>query len=73
MTQFEQKPNTFVLFVNDKKADNQPDFTGKIKTENGKELKLACWKKTSKQGVTYLSGVVNEFDDKSVKSDGLPF
>ena len=56
--------NKGVLFKNDKKEnEKQPDFTGKINIE-GKDFRLAAWKKESKNGKTFLSINVSDFDEK---------
>jgi hypothetical protein len=39
------KPNTFTLFVNEKKSNNSPDMTGTFIDASGKEMRIAAWKK----------------------------
>lgn len=57
---YEMKPNTFSLFENDKKGnDKRPDWSGKGLID-GKEVKIAVWKRTSQSGIEYLSGSVEE-------------
>lgn len=57
---FEMKPNTFSLFENDKRGnDKAPDYKGKGLVD-GKEVKIAVWKRTSQSGIEYLSGTVEE-------------
>ena len=52
--------NSFALFKNEKSQDNQPDYTGNITLEGGKEMRLAAWIKESKSGLKFLSGVMSE-------------
>ena len=59
----------FALFKNKyKEKDSQPDYKGvgtffetkeHENSENGVEVQVAGWKKTSKKGVDYISGVVD--------------
>lgn len=50
----DQKPNTGVLFKNDRKeSDRHPDYVGKCAV-NGVELRLAAWIKTGAKG-KYMS------------------
>jgi len=52
----DMKPDTIVLFVNDKEGnEKRPDFTGTA-LWNGEEIKVAVWENTSKGGKRYLSG-----------------
>lgn len=54
------KDNTFSLFENDKKGnDKSPDFKGKGMVD-GKEVRIAVWKRKSASGVEYLSGTIEE-------------
>jgi uncharacterized protein (DUF736 family) len=46
--------NTGAIFKNEKKADNHPDYKGKINVE-GKEYEVAVWLKTSKAGNEFWS------------------
>jgi len=52
--------NRFVLFKNNKEKESQPDYTGTITLEGGKEMKLAAWIRESKAGVAFLSGQMSE-------------
>ena len=52
--------NSFALFKNEKSQDNQPDYTGNITLEGGKEMRMACWIRESKSGVKFLSGRLSE-------------
>lgn len=57
---YEMKPNTFSLFENDKKGNEKaPDYKGKGLID-GKEVKIAVWKRTSQSGIEYLSGSVED-------------
>lgn len=54
------KDNTFSLFENDKKGnDKAPDFRGKGMVD-GKEVRVAVWKRKSASGIEYLSGTIEE-------------
>lgn len=49
------------LFKNDKKTSpNQPDFTGSIMI-GGVEKRIAAWNRTSRNGGTYLSISISDF------------
>jgi len=54
MSQFETKDNSGALFMNNKKAENHPDFKGKCRV-NGVDMEIAVWKKTSAKGTEYMS------------------
>lgn len=57
---YEIKDNTFSLFENDKKGnDKAPDFRGKGMVD-GKEVRVAVWKRKSASGIEYLSGTIEE-------------
>lgn len=45
----ETKQNSGALFPNEKKADNHPDYKGKVNV-NGKEMEVAGWIKEGKKG-----------------------
>lgn len=67
MADYEMKDNSFSLFKNDKKTeDNHPDYTGKIRID-GRELRLAAWVK-SKDGKAFFSGKVSEFQQRTEQS-----
>ena len=76
----ERKDNTGVLFkVTDRQSDKHPEMTGKG-TVNGKEMDIAVWNNTSKDGKTqYLSlkfqepFVKQSVDNTTVSSDDIPF
>ena len=62
----EQKNNTGAIFKNDnKKADNHPDYKGKVNV-NGKEMEIALWMKTSAKGVKFFSV---SFSEPYIKTD----
>jgi uncharacterized protein (DUF736 family) len=57
---YEMKEKTFSLFENDKKGnDKSPDWRGKGLID-GKEVRIAIWKRKSASGIEYLSGTVEE-------------
>lgn len=66
----ETKQNTGVLFTNQKKADNHPDYKGKANV-NGKEVEIAGWIKEGKNG-KYLSLSFKEPYVKPTTSGQLP-
>lgn len=53
MTKYDNT-NRGVLFVNQKKSDKSPDYSGTLNVA-GVEMNLAGWKKQSKKGTTFLS------------------
>jgi len=71
--------NSFALFKNDKTKDSQPDYTGNITLEGGKEMRMACWIRESKSGLKFLSGRLSEPQDKPdvnnarVEGEDIPF
>ena len=74
--------NSFALFKNDK-GDNEarPDYTGNVTLENGKEMRMAAWVRTSKSGLSFLSGRLSEpqvqaseaGSNARVEGDDVPF
>ena len=57
---YEMKEKTFSLFENDKKGnDKSPDWRGKGLID-GKEVRVAVWKRKSASGIEYLSGTIEE-------------
>ena len=61
------------LFQNDYKeqGDNKPDFTGRLDVE-GKEYKLAAWKKETDGGKKYFSLSLTDPDKKyDIKNNKL--
>ncbi len=56
----ETRINTGAIFKNDnKKADNHPDYKGKVNV-NGKEMEVALWLKTSAKGIKFMSASFSE-------------
>ena len=69
MSNYEQKPNSWVLFKNEKKtAENQPDYRGTLVLEDGTEKSISAWVRKSKGGKTYMSGAISE----PYKADNAP-
>jgi uncharacterized protein (DUF736 family) len=60
--------NTGAIFKNEKKADNQPDYKGKINVK-GQEFEISGWIKTSKEGKSFLSLKVQEPYNKNSYDD----
>ena len=56
---YEKKELSLVIFKNDKKEGQQPDYTGKIHL-NGVDREVVLWNKVSKNGLPFFSGHVNE-------------
>jgi uncharacterized protein (DUF736 family) len=57
---YEMKEKTFSLFENDKKGnDKSPDWRGKGLID-GKEVRIAIWKRKSASGIEYLSGTIEK-------------
>ncbi len=74
---FELKDNSGALFKNDqKKTDNHPDYTGKVKV-NGREMRIAAWLKASKGGKGFMSLSFSEpqviSNSNEGNLDGIPF
>ena len=56
----ETRNNTGAIFKNDnKKAENHPDYKGKVLVNN-KEMEVALWLKTSAKGVKFFSASFSE-------------
>ena len=67
---YEKKNGDFVLFPNERKQGNQPDYRGSIFL-NGQEFEIACWNKTSKAGNRFISGNMGKVkEDKPKDSVG---
>lgn len=57
---YEIKDNSFSAFENDKKGnDKAPTWKGKGMVD-GKEVRVAIWKRKSASGIEYLSGSIEE-------------
>lgn len=62
--------NRATVFRNDKKGNEKaPDFTGTVNV-NGKDWAISLWKTTSKNGLEYLSGQVQEPREKKSQESG---
>jgi len=62
----ETRNNSGAIFKNEnKKAENQPDYKGKVNV-NGKEMEVALWLKTSAKGLKFFSV---SFSEPFVKSE----
>ena len=61
--------NTGAIFKNDKKADNHPDYKGKINVK-GEDFDIALWVKDGKNG-KFFSAKISEPFKKDVFSEGL--
>lgn len=69
---FELKEGQGSLFKNEKKEkESQPDYTGKVMI-GGVEKRLAGWKKQTKNGGTFLSLQVSEFQAKQEAPASTP-
>ncbi len=65
--------NRFALFKGNKDKESQPDYTGTITLEGGKEMRLSAWLKESKSGVTYMSGQMSEpYDGAKTNTQSAP-
>jgi hypothetical protein len=63
--------NTGAIFKNDKKADNQPDYKGKINVK-GEEIEIALWVKEGKNG-KFFSAKLSEPFKKEESVFDVPF
>jgi len=81
MDKYVQKAGTVSLFTNDKEGnDKRPDYTGNMKTPDGKEFKISLWNSVSQKGTNYLSGKVDipynpngDAPSQGSSSDAVPF
>lgn len=56
----ENKTNTGSIFKNNyKKADNHPDYKGKVNV-NGKEMEVAMWVRKTQNGESFFSASFSE-------------
>ena len=56
MSNYEQRPDSGVLFKNDKKGNEKaPDYTGDYTTQDGNKRRIVAWIKESKTGSKYMS------------------
>lgn len=66
---YEQKDNTGSLFANvEKRSENFPDYSGSVRIE-GADWWISGWKKTSKDGKTFLSLSVKRKDGTAARPD----
>jgi uncharacterized protein (DUF736 family) len=64
MTKQYDNTDSGILYINEKKEkDTQPDYTGKV-NQDGRDRRLAGWKKVDKNGKSYLSLQVSDFQNK---------
>ena len=84
MSTYEQKPNSFSLFKNEQKTeDKQPDYSGTMTDEKGKQFRISAWVNEAKStGKKYLGGLISEMQPVQTKpvtppsaeaNDDLPF
>ena len=84
MSDYVQNPNTGVIFRNDNKTGNQPDYRGKGADAQGNPVEIALWVKESKAGVKYFTYKISEpfvptkqaeapATPESIPNDDLPF
>jgi hypothetical protein len=82
MSTFQPKPNSGVIFYNEKAGPNHPDMRGDLNLDRQflkkilsdtegdlVKLSIACWNKTSSAGKEYMSCSVSE---PFVKRDAAP-
>jgi uncharacterized protein (DUF736 family) len=66
---YEQKDNTGSLFANtEKRSENFPDYSGSVRIE-GADWWISGWRKTSKDGKTFLSLAVKRKDGTTARPD----
>ena len=70
MSNYEQKPNTGVIFKNEKKSDKAPEYRGKINVD-GKDYEISLWVKEGKNG-KFFSAQVQEPYNKPSNSPSKP-
>ncbi len=81
MDKYVQKAGTISVFKGDKEGnDKRPDWSGNLKTPDGKDFQVALWISESQKGTIYLSGKVNEpynpngdAPSQGSASDAVPF
>ena len=59
MSEYDSR-DSFVLFKNDKKTGNQPDYKGSLTWGDGTKKDIAVWIKTAKSGKKFMSGSISE-------------
>jgi len=70
MTEYDDT-NRGAIFKNDKTADNQPDYTGKINVD-GVEKRIALWIRESKSGNKYMSAAISDPQPAQSQPQGQP-
>ena len=70
MADFDDTNRGVLFHESAKESDKHPDYTGSINVD-GKELRLAGWKKTGKSGVPFLSLSVSEPREKKSGYDSF--
>lgn len=55
MSEFVHQPGRASIFANKDKQGKQPDYTGKGKDIEGRDIEIAAWVTTSEKGNKYLS------------------
>jgi hypothetical protein len=66
MAEYERKPNSWVLFKNNKvKSQTSPHMRGSIVFADGTVKYLVGWKLKDKNGNEYIAGRLNEPMDKN--------
>jgi uncharacterized protein (DUF736 family) len=84
MADYEHKAGNGSIFKNQyKENDNQPDYRGSIKLQDGTDKELAAWVKQDKNGNSFLSLSISDPYKKetetpvatqsNAKVDDLPF
>jgi len=63
--------NRGAIFKNDKTADNQPDYTGKINVD-GVEKRIALWIRESAKGTKYMSASISDPQPAQSQPQGQP-
>ena len=59
MTEYDNTNRGAIFKNNDKTADNQPDYTGKINVD-GVEKRIALWIRESSKGTKYMSAAISD-------------
>ena len=73
MSNYEQRPDSGVLFKNDKKGNEKaPDYTGDYTTQDGNKRRIAAWIKESKIGGKYMSLSFSDMRRQEPKDDPAP-
>lgn len=68
---YEHKEGQGSLFANEKKNDRQPDYRGTIMIK-GVVYEIVGWRKTSKNGMTYMSLQASELSQEPKARGGDP-